>query len=277
MPKPPTNIHPTAIISPEADLAGDVVIGPHCILTGRVTLGPGVRLIAAVHLQGPVTIGAETVLYPGACVGFEPQDIKFTPGSPTAGVVIGARCVLREQATVHASTSLDTPTTLGDECFLMACSHVGHDCRIGNHVILVNYTGISGHCEVGDNVYIGGLTALHQFVRAGDNAFIGGCSAVVGDVIPYAIVSGNHAKLRGLNIVGLKRAGLPRADIYLLRSAYRKLFDSSHTLAENIELAKAEFSSSPIAMKIIDFIASRGKRQYTVPPLKGSGAADDED
>jgi len=124
--------------------------------------------------------------------------------------------------------------------------------------------------------YTAGLTAVHQFVRVGDNAFLGGCSAIVGDVIPYAIAVGNRAKLRGLNIIGLRRSGLPRAEIHLLRQAYRAIFDRSHTVAENVELARAEFSGSAAAMKIIDFISNRGKRQYTVPPLKG-GADDDAD
>ncbi|MDX8463632.1 acyl-[acyl-carrier-protein]--UDP-N-acetylglucosamine O-acyltransferase, partial [Mesorhizobium sp. VK2D] len=122
-----------------------------------------------------------------------------------------------------------------------------------------------------------GLSAVHQFVRVGDNAFLGGCSAFVGDVIPYAIAVGNRASLRGLNIIGLKRAGLPRSEIYLLRKAYRTIFDRSRTVAENVEIAKAEFASSPTAMKIIDFITSRGKRHYAVPSLKGGGDDDNGD
>ncbi len=264
MPKPPTNIHPTAIISPEADLAGDVVIGPHCILTGRVTLGPGVRLIAAVHLQGPVTIGAETVLYPGACVGFEPQDIKFTPGSPTAGVVIGARCVLREQATVHASTSLDTPTTLGDECFLMACSHVGHDCRIGNHVILVNYTGISGHCEVGDNATFSGHVGLHQFVRIGRLAFLSGGVAVGMDVPPFCMVNERN-RLGGLNLVGMRRGGISRAEITEVRRAFRDCFRRPTPTSEMLEILEARGKNSPAVAEMAEFI--RGSTRGICPGM----------
>src|SRR5690606_1786625 len=131
-----------------------------------------------------------------------------------------------------------------------------------------NGATLGGHCEVGDNVNIGGLTAVHQFVRIGDNAFLGGCSAVVGDVIPYAIAMGNRASLRGLNIVGLKRSGFPRAEIHQLRRAYRMIFDRSRTVAENVELARVEFSESPAARKLIDVTSGRGTRHFTVPALE---------
>ncbi len=274
--KTETLIHPMAVVEAGAQIGQGARIGPFCHVSAEAVIGDGVELVSHVSVMGATSIGASTKVYPMAVLGAPPQNNKHKGGRTT--LVIGQNCTIRESVTMHLGTDTSRgETTIGDNGNFLAYVHIAHDCVVGKNATFANGATLGGHCEVGDNVYIGGLTALHQFVRAGDNAFIGGCSAVVGDVIPYAIVSGNHAKLRGLNIVGLKRAGLPRADIYLLRSAYRKLFDSSHTLAENIELAKAEFASSPIAMKIIDFIASRGKRQYTVPPLKGSGAADDED
>lgn len=170
-------------------------------------------------------------------------------------------------------------TTIGDNGNFLAYAHIAHDCVVGRNATFANQATLGGHCEIGDNVYIGGLTAVHQFVRVGDNAFLGGCSAIVGDVIPYAIAVGNRASLRGLNIIGLKRAGLPRSEILTLRKAYRTIFDRSRTVGENIEFAKAEFASSPTAMKIVDFIASRGKRHYAVPSLKAGDddGGDDED
>jgi UDP-N-acetylglucosamine acyltransferase len=195
-------------------------------------------------------------------------------------LVIGEHCTIREGVTMNVGTdSSRGETTIGDNGHFLAYAHIAHDCVLGKNVTFANQATLGGHCEIGDNVYIGGLTAVHQFVRIGDNAFLAGCSAIVGDVIPYAIAAGDRAKLRGLNIIGLKRAGLPRSEIHLLRKAYRMVFDRSRTMAENIEFAKAEFASSTTAMKIIDFIASRGKRQYTLPPFKaGDGDdADDED
>ena len=148
---------------------------------------------------------------------------------------------------------------------------------LGDNVTFANGATLGGHCEIGDNVIIGGLTAVHQFVRIGNNAFIGGCSAVAGDVIPFTIAVGNRAKLRGLNIVGLKRSGLPRSEIHMLRRCYRVLFDPARPVLENIEAAKAEFGGSPTALRIIDFIDNRGKRIYTVPPLRNGGGDDSDD
>ncbi|MBK7405591.1 MAG: acyl-ACP--UDP-N-acetylglucosamine O-acyltransferase [Phycisphaerales bacterium] len=199
-------IHPTAIVPPEAVLADDVEIGPFCVLTGRVTLGPGVRLLASVHVQGPATIGEGTIVYPGACLGFEPQDYKFKPGALTAGVCVGANCLIREHVTIHAASNDHTPTTLGDGCFLMAYSHMGHDCRVGNRVILVNYCGLSGHVEVQDNATLSGHVGVHQFVRIGRLAFLSGGASVGMDVPPFCMANERN-RLGGLNLVGMRRTG----------------------------------------------------------------------
>jgi UDP-N-acetylglucosamine acyltransferase len=210
-----------------------------------------------------------------ATLGGPPQNTKHKGGRTT--LVIGQNCTIREGVTMHLGTdSSRGETTVGDNGNFLAYAHIAHDCVVGNNATFANGATLGGHCEIGNNVYIGGLSAVHQFVRVGDNAFLGGCSAFVGDVIPYAIAVGNRASLRGLNIIGLKRSGLPRAEIQVLRKAYKTIFDRSRTVGENIEFAKAEFASSPTAMKIIDFIASRGKRHFAVPSLKG-GAGDDAD
>ncbi len=270
-----TAIHPSSVIEPGAGIGAGVRIGPFCHVGPDAVLGDGVELVSHVTVMGATTIGAGTKVYPMAILGGPPQNSRHKGGRTT--LTIGANCTIREAVTMHLGTDTSRgETVIGDNGNFLAYVHIAHDCVVGKNATFANGATLGGHCEVGDNVYIGGLTALHQFVRAGDNAFIGGCSAVVGDVIPYAIVSGNHAKLRGLNIVGLKRSGLPHSQIHLLRRAYKTVFDRTRTVAENIELARAEFSDAPAAMKIIDFISSRGKRHYTVPPLKG-GADDDGD
>ncbi len=214
-----TTIHPTAIVDKQCELGDGVLIGPQCVLSGRVKLGPNVQLINGVNLFGPVEIGEGCVLYPGACVGFPAQDYKFKLGMATAGVRIGRECIIREHVTVHAATREDVPTRLGDKVFMMASCHAGHDSKVGNNVILVNGALLAGHSEVQDNAIMSGNTALHQFCRVGRLAFVGGLVAMTKDLPPFC-VSGARARMHGLNTVGLRRFGMPREDITLLRRAF---------------------------------------------------------
>jgi UDP-N-acetylglucosamine acyltransferase len=270
-----TVIHPSSVIEPGAEIGAGVRIGPFCHVSADAVLGDNVELIGHVSILNATTIGAGTKVYPMSILGGPPQNAKHKGGRTT--LTIGANCTIREGVTMHVGTDTSRGATdVGDNGNFLAYAHIAHDCIVGRNATFANGATLGGHCEVGDNVNIGGLTAVHQFVRVGDNAFLGGCSAIVGDVIPYAIAMGNRASLRGLNIIGLKRSGLPRAEIHLLRRAYRVIFDRSRTVAENVELARAEFSGSPTAMKIIDFISSRGKRHFAMPSLKG-GADDDGD
>lgn len=270
-----TFIHPAAVVESGAQIGVGVRIGPFCHVGAEAVLGDNAELVSHVSVLGATTIGSGTKVWPMSVLGGPPQNTKHKGGRTT--LVIGANCTIRENVTMHLGTDNSRgETTIGDNGNFLAYAHVGHDSVVGKNATFANGATLGGHCEIGDNVYIGGLSAVHQFVRVGDNAFLAGCSAFVGDVIPYAIAMGNRASLRGLNIVGLKRAGLPRSEIYLLRRAYRMIFDRTRTVGENLELARAEFSGSPAAMKIIDFMTSRGKRHYAVPPLKG-GADDDAD
>ncbi|MER9608447.1 acyl-ACP--UDP-N-acetylglucosamine O-acyltransferase [Mesorhizobium sp. M0312] len=271
-----TVIHPSSVIEAGAQIGEGARIGPFCHVGPDAVIGDRVELVSHVSVIGATTIGASTKVYPMAILGGPPQNTKHKGGRTT--LVIGENCTIREGVTMHVGTdSSRGETTIGDNGNFLAYAHIAHDCVVGKNATFANQATLGGHCEVGDNVYIGGLTAVHQFVRIGDNAFLGGCSAIVGDVIPYAIAVGNRASLRGLNIIGLKRAGLPRSEIHLLRKAYKTIFDRSRTVGENIEFAKAEFASSPTAMKIVDFIAGRGKRHYAVPSLKGSDGDDSDD
>lgn len=273
-----TVIHPSAVVEPGARLGSGVRVGPFCYVNADATIGDGVELVSHVSVLGATTVGASSKVFPMAILGAPPQNAKHKGGRTT--LLIGANCTIREGVTMHTGTDTSRgETVVGENGNFLAYAHIAHDCIVGKNATFANGATLGGHCEIGDNVNIGGLTAVHQFVRVGDNAFLGGCSAVVGDVIPFAIAVGNRAKLRGLNIIGLKRAGLPRSEIHLLRRCYNTIFDRAHPVGENIESAKAEFSGSPIAMKILDFITSRGKRHYAVPPLKGGAddAPDDDD
>jgi UDP-N-acetylglucosamine acyltransferase len=273
-----TTIHPSAFISPEAELAPGVEIGPYCVLTGPVRLASGVRLVSHVQINGPAEIGEGTIVYPFASLGFEPQDYKFKPGMATAGIRIGANCIIRENVTVHAATKPDIATTLGDRVFMMVGSHVGHDCKVGNNVVMVNYAVIGGHVQLYDNVTMGGISALHQFCRAGRMAFLSGGSMMSTEIPPYCI-SYNRNSLGGLNLVGMRRAGIPREQITTAREAYRRVFKANLPRKEMVEVLTEMGAGCPPVAEMAEFVAT-AKRTIT-PSLvkldKTGAASEDED
>ena len=201
-----TEIHPTAIVEPGARLGEGVVIGPYCCVGGKVELGDGVRLHSHVVVAGKTTIGPNTQIYPFASIGHPPQDLKYK--GEESELVIGANNVIREHATMNPGTAGGgLITRIGDNCLFMVGAHVAHDCDIASNVILANNATLAGHVAVDEFAILGGLSAIHQFCRIGRHAMIGGMSGVENDVIPYGSVTGNRARLEGLNIVGLRRRG----------------------------------------------------------------------
>lgn len=267
-----TLIHPSAVVEKGAALGVGVEVGPFCHVGPQVVLGDGVRLVSHVSVSGVTTVGGGTQVQAFAALGGPPQDRKHKGGRST--LTIGANCDIRESVTMHRGTEHGGGrTTVGDNGFFLAYSHVAHDCIVGNNVTLTHGATLGGHCEIGDNVIVGGLAAIHQFVRVGHHAFVGGMAAVVGDVIPYGMAVGNRATLRGFNIIGLKRSGMSRADLATMRAAYRMLFSPERTVGENVEAVRRAFSGSPVVTDILDFLTSRGKRQFTVPALGDRGEA----
>jgi UDP-N-acetylglucosamine acyltransferase len=248
-------IHPSAIVSAHASLAGDVEIGPYCIIEGRVTLDVGCRLLSHVNLFGRVTIGPGATIYPGASIGFPGQDLKFKLDSPTAGVVIGRNAVIREHATIHAATSETVPTSVGDDAFIMVNAHMGHDSRIGNNVVLVNNVALGGHSQVFDRVVFGGGALLHQFDRVGRLAFIGGGTVCTTDIPPFCVAYGRNY-LSGLNLVGLRRNGIPREQITLLREAYRDTLRKGLPKSECVAILRERAATCPLTAELADFIES---------------------
>jgi UDP-N-acetylglucosamine acyltransferase len=258
---PMPQIHPSASVGPDVQLADDVEIGPWCILSGIVKLGAGVRLIANVHINGPATIDAGTVIYPFACLGYPGQDFKFKLGDRTAGVVVGKNCIIREHATIHAATNDHTPTRAGDRMFLMVNSHIGHDAQVGDNVTIVNNSCLGGHSSLGDGVTLSGSVVIHQFARAGRLAFISGLSGISDDLPPFCLGYGKNVMV-GLNLVGMRRAGIPREHITLVRHAYREAFRSELTRAETLEVLHDIGSAGegcPPVLEMAEFIAA-GKR-----------------
>lgn len=259
-----SNIHPTAIISDGATLEDDVVVGPYSIIGKDVTLSKGVKIHPHVVVDGNTQIGAGTEIFPFSSIGMIPQDKKFA--GEESRLVIGENNIIREHVTMNPGTKGGTSLTqIGSNgLFLVGC-HVAHDCMIGDHVILVNSATLGGHCVVGNHVILGGLSAVHQFVRIGDHAFVGGMAGVEADIIPFGMALGNRASLAGLNLVGMRRLGIPREQIHAVRKAYRQLFSSEGTLMERVELVDQEFRDDEGVQKIISFIKTASDRSFCVP------------
>ncbi len=255
-------VHPSAVVSREAELAADVRVGPNCVIDGPVQLGTGVHLVAGVHLVGRVSIGEGTVCYPGVCVGFPPQDFKFTVGMRSAGVEVGASCLLREHATVHGASNDHTPTKIGNKVFMMVNTHVGHDASVGDHCVLVNNAAIAGHCVIGERVNFGGAAIIHQHCRVGRLAMISGGSGFSADCPPFMVLSGRN-NLVGINIVGLKRNGFSVEEIATLRQMFRKLFRQPSSRDRLLEELDEGAKTCPPLGEVAEFV--RGSKRGICP------------
>ncbi|MCV0396509.1 MAG: acyl-ACP--UDP-N-acetylglucosamine O-acyltransferase [Rhizobiaceae bacterium] len=266
-------IHPSSIVEDGAVLGAGVEIGPFCHVGPQARLGDHVRLVSHVSILGATSVGEGTVIHPHAALGSPPQNTKHTGGRTT--LTIGRNCTIRENVTMHCGTDTSRgETVVGDNGNFLVGSHVAHDCIVGDNVTFANLASIAGHCEIGDSVILGGLSAVHQFARIGHHAFIGGLTGIAGDVMPYGMAVGDRASLRGLNVIGMRRAGLPRSEIMTLRQAYKVIFDRARPLEENVRIASERFAGSAVVADVIDFLTSRGKRPYTVPALDDPGADD---
>jgi UDP-N-acetylglucosamine acyltransferase len=260
----PSNIHPTSIIEQGASIGENVTIGPWCQLGSEIVLGDGSELKSHVVIAGKTTIGKAARIFPFASIGHEPQDLKFR-GEDTS-LIIGDNCLIREGVTMNPGTAGGvSETRVGNNCVFLTCSHVAHDCIIGNNVIFSNNVMLAGHCLVGDNVIIGGGAGIHQFCRLGDHAFVGGLAGVENDVIPYGMALGNRAYLGGLNLVGMKRAGISRDMIHNARRAFKFLFSRQTTLTEAAASIDDELLADPVVAKIIGFIKTGGDRAFCTP------------
>ena len=225
-------------------------------------------------LEGRVVLGPRVRVGHGAVVGGEPQDLKFKAGTPS-GVRIGAGTVIREYVTIHRATHADAFTEIGEDCLLMATCHVAHDCRLGDGVIVINYAGITGHCEVGDRATIGGYAGIVPFTRVGTFAYVGGCAKVNQDAPPFMIAEGNLATVRGVNVIGLRRAGVGPAERRALRDAHRLFYRSGLVPAAALERMRREVEPTPHVKELVAFIES-AKRGVLGPPLGDDAATEDE-
>jgi UDP-N-acetylglucosamine acyltransferase len=244
-------IHPTAVIHPQARLDATVSVGSYAVIDEGVSVGPHCVIGPHVHLTGHTTIGAHNQFHAGCVIGDAPQDLKYQ-GEPTR-LRIGDRNVFREHVTVNRSNKLDEDTVVGSNNFLMANSHVGHNCIVGDYVILANGALLGGHVTVQDRAFISGNCLVHQFVRVGRLALMQGGAAISKDLPPFCIARGDNG-ICGLNVVGLRRAGFTSDQRLELKKLYHALFRSGRRLTATLALAGAEFTGEP-ARLLLDFVA----------------------
>jgi UDP-N-acetylglucosamine acyltransferase len=233
-----SNIHPSAVVDPNAKIGKNVTIEAFAVVKGTVTLEDDVVVKSFVYLDGNTTIGEGTVIWPSASIGTKTQDLKFR-GEKTY-VTIGKHCEIREFVTINSSCQEGSVVKVGDHCLLMAYCHVAHNCEVGNRVIMANSAMLAGHVIVEDHAIIGGMTPVHQFSRIGRNSMVGGMSRITHDVPPYSIGAGIPYKMGGVNLVGLKRHGFSLEERNALRAAFKITYRSGLSLADALDLVEKE-------------------------------------
>jgi UDP-N-acetylglucosamine acyltransferase len=265
-------IHPTAVVDPRAELDATADIGPYVVIDGPVTIGPRTRVLAHAFLTGQTTIGADNVIHPSAVVGHEPQDLKYR-GAPT-GLRVGDRNVIREHVEIHRGTAPETSTVIGDDNYFMGQSHVGHNSTVGSHVILASGALLAGHVTIEDQVFVSGNCVVHQFTRIGRLALLRGLSRTSRDVPPFALMDETHT-IRGVNRVGLRRAGFDAARIRAVVNAYRTLF----RVRVNLRDAMAEVEAGPRTPDVDAILAfiREAKRGVAMGPARPGAARDTGD
>lgn len=247
-------IHPTAIVSPGAELADDVKVGAFSIIGPKVSIGKGTTVGSHVIVEGNTRVGENNQIFPFTAIGCAPQDITYK-GEDTL-VEIGDSNIIRENVTINrGSVRGDGITRIGSGNFMMAYVHVAHDCRVGNGIIMANAVTMGGHVEIGDRSVIGGIVAIHQFVRIGEFSCIGGDSGVRMDIPPYMLATGaDNAKLYGPNLIGLRRNGFSPEAIKAIKKCYKIIFRSGLTVSEATERVRQEVDSLPEVERLLEFI-----------------------
>lgn len=257
-------IHPLALVEDGAVIGDDVSVGPFCHVGPHVTLGAGCELISHAVVTGRTTMGRNCRIHPTAVIGGDPQSVHHAGEETTLD--IGDNCTMREGVTINTGTAGGGGrTVVGSNNLFLACSHVAHDCHLGDHIILSNSVLLAGHVKIEDRVILGGGSAVHQFARIGRHAFVGGLSGVAYDVIPYGMLNGNPGSLGGLNVVGMTRAGIDRATIHRVRRAYKEIFEGEGSVRSNAARVRDDFLDCPQALEILEFIAADADRALSSP------------
>lgn len=247
------SVDPTARLAPDAALAPDVEVGPWVIIDGPCQIGPGTRILAHAYIGPHTTIGAGNLIGFGAVIGHEPQDHAFQ--GEASYTIIGDHNIIREYATIHRGTKPGSATRVGNHNFIMALSHLAHNTVVGDHVVVVNGALVAGYVQLADRAYISGNCVIHQFCRVGTLALMRGGARTSRDVPPYSVLDGDHI-VRGVNLVGLKRAGFDSQRLTPLRQAFRLLFARRGNLGRDLERVEAEVPLTPEVAHLVDFIKS---------------------
>lgn len=251
------NIHPQAIISPKAKIEKGVTIGPFSLIEDEVVIKKGTVIGPYTVIKKWTTIGENNQIGIGVIIGESPQDVKF--GGWRSYCQIGNDNLIREYVTIHRATDPEGITKIGNKNFLMAYSHIAHNCELEDEIVIANYTGLCGYVYVEKKAFISGLVGIHQFVRIGTLSMTGGLAKVVKDIPPYTVVDGNPARLRGLNVIGLKRAGFSPGLRENLKKAYRLLFESNLNLSQAIEKIKLDLPSTKEIAHLLNFISTSSR------------------
>lgn len=261
MPRPDASrIHPTAVVSAEARLADDVTVGPYSVIDGPVALGPGCKVGPHAHLIGPLTMGRDNAVHTGCVIGDAPQHLGYK-GEVTR-VEVGDANTFREHTVIHRGMPVEDGkpgtgvTTIGSHNYFMSNSHLAHDCRVHNHTIFASGAVVGGHSEVHDQAFLSGNIAVHQNCRVGRLALLGGTSAISQDLPPFWVVQGAINVVIGLNIVGMRRAGIPHKEIQAVRAAFKLINRSGLTIPQALEQVEADSGQLPAIRQLVDFIRS---------------------
>ena len=247
------SIHPTAVIDPRAEIDSRAEIGPYVVIDGPVKIANGTRILAHAVITGWTEVGVDNEIHPGAVLGGAPQDKAY--GNEESYLKIGQRNIIREHVQIHRGTKPGSSTEIGNDNFLMATSHVGHNCKLGDQIIMANGALLGGYVEVGNSVFISGNCVVHQFVRIGDYALMRGLSGTSRDVPPFSIIDWQHT-VRGVNLVGLKRAGFDEQRIRAIKSAFQVLFRPGRNLALAVKELEKEGGANPDVLALLEFIKS---------------------
>ncbi len=247
-------IHKTAIISKDAKLEKGVSVGPYAVINGNAVIGAGTEIGPHCVIDEFTTIGKDCKIFSGAIVGSISQDKKFK--EKRSFLEIGDNNIIREYATINRGTEKDSKTIIGNNCLLMAYTHIAHDCKIGNNVVMANCATLAGYVKLEDGAIIGGLAAVHQFVRIGRLSIIGGCSKVVQDIVPYSMSDGHPAKIYTVNTVGLDRAGFTESEKDSLKRAFKIMFSMKLNIKNALFKIEKELTPTPEITILLDFIKS---------------------
>jgi UDP-N-acetylglucosamine acyltransferase len=266
-------IHPTALIDPEARLGENVTVGAYAVIEGPAEVGDGCTIQAHAILTGRVVLGQENVIGYGAVIGGYPQDLGFKPETKSE-VRIGSRNRIREHCTIHRGSKEGGATSVGDDCYLMAGTHLGHDVRVGDRVITANNVLLGGYVQVADNVFLGGGSVFHQHIRVGRLAMTQGNSAFSADLPPFTI-GVNVNIVAGLNVIGMRRAGFTSEQRREVKRAFALVYQSGLNFRQALTAA-AEQQWGPEAQAFLDFVRGVGKRGLSAPLQSGGGARGDE-